>query len=74
MIGNVWEWTTDCFNQSYAGAPADGAAWATGDCTRRVARGGAWLSTPRHVTSAFRDADMAAYRSSYLGFRVARDR
>ena len=40
MIGNVWEWTEDCWNESYAGAPADGSAWLTGECSRRVERGG----------------------------------
>ncbi|MBN8505509.1 MAG: SUMF1/EgtB/PvdO family nonheme iron enzyme, partial [Burkholderiales bacterium] len=26
MIGNVWEWTEDCWNKNYTGAPSDGAA------------------------------------------------
>jgi formylglycine-generating enzyme required for sulfatase activity len=73
VIGNVWEWTQDCFNPSYDGAPPNGVARLTGDCTRRVARGGSWTSPARHVTVAFRDPDLATYRSSYLGFRVARD-
>jgi formylglycine-generating enzyme required for sulfatase activity len=34
VIGNVWEWTQDCWNESYEGAPADGSAW-----TARAARG-----------------------------------
>lgn len=74
VIGNVWEWTQDCFNPSYTGAPANGAAWLSGDCSRRIARGGSWTSPARHVTVTFRDPDPASYRSSYLGFRVARDR
>ena len=28
--GNVWEWTQDCRNSSYTGAPTDGSAWETG--------------------------------------------
>ena len=39
MVGNVWEWTEDCWNGSYQGAPADGSAWTSGDCSRRVVRG-----------------------------------
>ena len=27
MLGNVSEWTEDCWNDSYAGAPSDGSAW-----------------------------------------------
>jgi sulfatase modifying factor 1 len=73
VIGNVWEWTQDCFNPSYDGAPTNGAAWLSGDCGRRIARGGSWTSPARHVTVTFRDPDPATYRSSYLGFRVVRD-
>ena len=40
--GNVWEWVEDCWNDSYTGAPADGSAWESGDCSRRVLRGGSW--------------------------------
>ena len=42
MHGNVWEWVEDCWNGSYAGAPADGDAWRSGDCAKRVLRGGSW--------------------------------
>ena len=27
MHGNVWEWTEDCWNDNYNGAPNDGSAW-----------------------------------------------
>jgi formylglycine-generating enzyme required for sulfatase activity len=43
MVGNVWAWTEDCWHDNYNGAPADGLAWASGDCSRRVVRGGSWL-------------------------------
>ena len=46
IVGNVIEWTGDCWNDSYLGAPADGAAWTEGDCSRAVLRGGAWLQQP----------------------------
>ncbi|MCC6539966.1 MAG: formylglycine-generating enzyme family protein, partial [Bryobacterales bacterium] len=36
MSGNVWEWTEDCWNANYNGAPIDGSAWLTGDCSNRV--------------------------------------
>ena len=41
MVGNVWEWTEDCYHDSYDGAPADGSAWTGGDCSS-VSRGGSW--------------------------------
>ena len=34
VLGNVWEWTEDCWHDSYAGAPGDGSAWKSGDCAR----------------------------------------
>ena len=40
MIGNVLEWTADCWNNTYDGAPSDGSVWQEGDCKRRVLRGG----------------------------------
>jgi formylglycine-generating enzyme required for sulfatase activity len=27
MIGNVWQWVADCYNDSYVGAPNDGNPW-----------------------------------------------
>ncbi len=45
MAGNVWEWVEDCWHESYTDAPEDGRAWLeedSGDCDRRVWRGGSW--------------------------------
>ena len=72
MIGNVWEWTEDCWNENYNGAPADGSAWLSGDCSRRVYRGGGWLSHLRNARSAHRYWAGTALRLNHLGFRVAR--
>jgi formylglycine-generating enzyme required for sulfatase activity len=71
-IGNVWEWTEDCYNASYAGAPADGAAWLSGDCAQRVLRGGSWSTVPRFARSAARHKNPADYRDNLTGFRLAR--
>lgn len=77
MLGNVWQWVEDCWNESYVGAPADGRAWLTGDCGKRVLRGGSWSNVPVLVRSATRSRADATGRgfdySSYAGFRVARD-
>jgi formylglycine-generating enzyme required for sulfatase activity len=72
MLGNVFEWVTDCWNESYAGAPSDGAAWVDGDCGYRVLRGGSWFTPPGYVRTAFRNRFAPDYRSSSFGFRVAR--
>ena len=54
VLGNVWEWVEDCYHDSYKGAPTDGSAWTTGDCSARVLRGGSWFTYPG--TSARRAA------------------
>jgi len=76
MLGNVWQWVEDCWNESYTGAPADGSAWLSGDCRRRVIRGGSWSSLPVFIRSAARSSGDAAGKdfdySNYAGFRLAR--
>jgi formylglycine-generating enzyme required for sulfatase activity len=70
--GNVWEWVEDCLYGSYAGAPSDGSAWTSGDCARRVLRGGSWYSDPGRARSANRYSSYYAYRAYTFGLRVAR--
>jgi formylglycine-generating enzyme required for sulfatase activity len=73
MHGNVWEWCEDCWNKSYQGAPRDGSARTSGDCRRRVLRGGSWVNGPEGLRSASRFGDFTGYRGYYgFGFRVAR--
>ena len=72
MLGNAWEWVADCWNGTYAGAPTDGSAWATGDCTKRVLRGGGWYFGPRNIRVAKRLKNWATRSGHDLGFRVAR--
>jgi formylglycine-generating enzyme required for sulfatase activity len=72
MIGNVWEWLQDCWNNSYSGAPTDGSAWEAGDCGRRVVRGGSWDSYPENARVADRSGDGPTVRYFGLGFRLAR--
>ena len=70
--GNVWEWVEDCYNKSYRGAPSDGSAWKSGDCSGRVLRGGSWYDQPRYLRSANRYGYDAGIRNDYNGFRIAR--
>jgi formylglycine-generating enzyme required for sulfatase activity len=73
MHGNVWEWVEDCWNDNYEGQdrPNDGSAWTSGDCTRRVLRGGSWYINPGNLRSAFRSRNKTDFRGSFIGFRVA---
>ncbi|MBS0275174.1 MAG: formylglycine-generating enzyme family protein [Proteobacteria bacterium] len=77
MLGNAWQWTADCWHPSYVGAPKNGSAWTTGDCSKHVIRGGSWDNTPIFIRSATRSGSMPDGGefdySSLSGFRVARD-
>ena len=70
--GNVWEWVEDCWNENYQGAPRDGSAWVSGDCSDRVLRGGSWLNEPGVLRSANRNWSGTGNRVINSGFRVAR--
>lgn len=71
--GNVWEWVEDCANDSYRGAPTDGAAWTTGDCSTRVLRSGSFNDYAEYLRSANRYRGYPDYRGGNdIGFRVAR--
>ena len=72
MHGNVWEWVQDCWNGNYAGAPVDGSAWLSGDCSVRVVRGGSWFIDPRNLRAAYRSWFSSGFRLFISGFRVAR--
>lgn len=72
MLGDVLEWTEDCWNANYGGAPADGTAWHSGRCDLRIARGGSWDADLSVVTSAHRRGLFTSWRVTSFGFRVAR--
>ena len=72
VLGNVFEWTEDCWNESHSGAPADGSARMEGDCSRHVVRGGSYDLAHRYLRSALRFGVPARVRNKDLGFRVAR--
>jgi formylglycine-generating enzyme required for sulfatase activity len=70
--GNVREWTEDCWNDANAGNAGEGSARTSGQCNRRVVRGGSWMDTSHFLRSAYRFGASADYRSHSYGFRLAR--
>jgi formylglycine-generating enzyme required for sulfatase activity len=73
MVGNVWEWTEDCWNNSYQGAPADGSARTGGEDRRiHVARGGSWNHLPGFTRTGAGNWHTTIISGNDLGFRVAR--
>lgn len=70
--GNVGEWTADCWNPNYNGAPQDGSAWLSGDCTKRVVRGGDYGSSVPWVLEVGARSGWEV-DSGVAGFRLAHD-
>ena len=64
--GKRAEWVEDCWNETYQGAPADGSAWAKGNCSLRGLRGGSFGNSSR-----FRYDSDVRYEAN--GFRVLRE-
>ena len=73
MLGNVFQWTEDCWHPDYVGAPIDGSARSGGDCSERELRGGSWFSSPYFVRADYRNHFAADYRASSVGIRLVRD-
>ena len=73
MIGNVSEWTFDCWHDSYQRAPVNGSGWVNPGCQQRVVRGASWGSSLDQARSAARLSIHAETSTARLGFRVARD-
>jgi formylglycine-generating enzyme required for sulfatase activity len=72
MAGNVWQWTEDCYVDSYANAPSDGGAVEVGSSCMRVDRGGSWYYPSWLLRAATRERNPSDYRDLIMGFRLAR--
>jgi formylglycine-generating enzyme required for sulfatase activity len=70
--GNVWEWVEDCYNDGYAGTPADGSAVAAVAGCFRGLRGGSWSTGPQLLRSGYRFRLAPDIRYTFNGFRLAR--
>jgi formylglycine-generating enzyme required for sulfatase activity len=83
MLGNVSEWTADCWSPDNSDAPADGSvrrghssSWRDGECVKPVKRGGgfdtySWAVRAAH-RSHWRPGPWSDREYDY-GFRVVRD-
>lgn len=70
MIGNVWEYVADCWQQAI---PENGKAFEPSVCETRRVRGGSWDDTPPELRSARRSRVKPDVARNDGGFRLARD-
>ncbi|MGK7910246.1 MAG: SUMF1/EgtB/PvdO family nonheme iron enzyme [Synechococcus sp.] len=74
MHGNVWEWCTDYWHNSYDGAPDTSKPWVEGEFDdTRVLRGGSWDSEPSICRSSYRIGCKYDGCDYFIGFRVVCD-
>jgi len=71
MLGNVWEWVFDWWDQSfYLNSPPQDPGGPTSG-TEHLLRGGSWLGRPRDVRASLRNRRNPADKDFDLGFRCA---
>ncbi len=73
MLGNVEEWTADCYNANFKNAPTNGAVWSEGSCQFGVVRGGSWAKPSKFLRFKHREQVSQEAKDDTLGLRVARD-
>jgi iron(II)-dependent oxidoreductase len=75
MIGDVWEWTSTCFDgyPGFVPFPYEEYSKVFFGEEYRVLRGGSWATRARVITATFRNWDYPQRRQIFAGFRIARD-
>jgi formylglycine-generating enzyme required for sulfatase activity len=71
MLGNVWEWTADWYDNYQSSASNNPQGPSSG--TARVLRGGSWGCSPSDVRASRRGSDRPNDWGDNIGFRCSRD-
>ena len=73
LLGNVWEWTAECYHDDYRTGSSDSSTRAANLCVERAVRGGSWSSPAALLRTAVRSKAMVNNRYDDVGFRVVRE-
>jgi len=80
LLGNVWEWTADCWHEDYDLDDDGNGDWTVGypawtsNCSGsyRVCRGGSFVDVHYYLRVSLRSSDDPSYSDYYLGIRCCR--
>ncbi len=72
IVGNVSEWTADCWNIKLKDHPETPGPWLEGDCRKHVVRGLSWSSPPTKNPYQYRTSLAVNDALNSVGFRVLR--
>jgi iron(II)-dependent oxidoreductase len=74
-VGQVWEWTSSCFEgyPGFAAHPYREYSEVFFGEDYRVLRGGSWATDPRVASTTFRNWDLPIRSQIFAGLRLARD-
>jgi formylglycine-generating enzyme required for sulfatase activity len=72
LIGNVFEWTADWFNEKYYQSSPSVNPMGPDNGKSRVIRGGSWAHQANYCTVFYRKPNVPDFPASYIGFRVVR--
>jgi formylglycine-generating enzyme required for sulfatase activity len=73
MHGNVWEYCSDWYDESYYGGAPSSNPTGPANGQDRVRRGGSWGSDPGQLRAATRNYSSPDVAMGFTGFRYARD-
>ncbi|MDG4595576.1 MAG: formylglycine-generating enzyme family protein [Candidatus Contendobacter sp.] len=68
--GNVWEWTSSCYDEDYGGTEMRYVS--KNEVGSLAVRGGSWNNGSDRLRSAYRNRHTLTFRSFSIGFRLVR--